>query len=133
MTSRKAREYAKKKAFELLTSALYKAREDAELARQQADLAFNLARKMGIKLPRKLKRSFCRRCHAPLVPGLTARIRIKRKTLVVTCLNCGWIRRYELRGEGVDKGEGKKEKGGARGCKDREERPHSSSHRGDKA
>jgi len=74
---------------------------DEELARRYVDLAFRIAAKARLKLPRNVKRRYCRRCKTPLVPGRTARVRIKRgsggQRLVVTCLRCGYIRRYPLK------------------------------------
>jgi RNase P subunit RPR2 len=104
LTSRKARNYARKKVTELLSLAEILAKNDPETAKEVAELAFITSRKLRVRIPRKVKRRFCRRCHVPLIPGVTMRIRIKRKTLVVTCLTCGWIRRYEL-SRRVDKGE----------------------------
>lgn len=89
---------------ELLSLAEILVKNDPETAKEVAELAFITSRKLRVSIPRKVKRRFCRRCHVPLITGVTMRIRIKRKTLVVTCLTCGWIRRYEL-SRGVDKGE----------------------------
>lgn len=89
---------------ELLSLAEILVKNDPETAKEVAELAFITSRKLRVSIPRKVKKRFCRRCHVPLIPGVTMRIRIKRKTLVVTCLTCGWIRRYEL-SRGVDKGE----------------------------
>ena len=110
MTSRKARELARKKVLELLGLAYSLAQNDLNLAVKYAEQAFDLSRKLRVKVPIAMKRKFCRRCRAPLIPGLTARFRVKRKTLVVSCLRCGWIRRYEL----GDKGKDKEEKSRAR-------------------
>lgn len=78
---------------------------DEGLARRYVDLAFRIAAKARLKLPRKVKRRYCRKCKTPLVPGRTARVRIKRgsggQRLVVTCLRCGYIRRYPLQRRSV--------------------------------
>lgn len=75
-------------------------RSDEALARRYVELAFRIAAKARLRLPRSLKRRYCRRCKIPLVPGLTARVRIKGGEdgrLIVTCLRCGYVRRYPLR------------------------------------
>ena len=73
---------------------------DEGLARRYVYLALRLASKARIRIPRDLRRKFCRKCYTPLIPGFTARYRIRsrrEKHLVVTCLRCGYIRRYPLR------------------------------------
>ncbi len=79
-------------------------RKDEELAKRYVQLAFRIAAKARLKLPREVKRRYCRRCKVPLIPGYTARIRVKKgcggTKIVVTCLRCGYIRRYPLKGKG---------------------------------
>ena len=73
---------------------------DEALARRYVELAFRISAKARLRLPRRVKRRYCRRCKTPLVPGFTARVRVKKgcggRRLVVTCLRCGFIRRYPL-------------------------------------
>ncbi|MEM1508827.1 MAG: ribonuclease P protein component 4 [Thermofilaceae archaeon] len=76
-------------------------RKDEQLAKRYVQLAFRIAAKAHLKLPREVKRRYCRKCKIPLIPGYTARIRVKKgcggAKIVVTCLRCGYIRRYPLR------------------------------------
>ena len=85
-------------------------RVDETLARRYVELAFRISAKARLKLPRRIKRRYCRKCKTPLVPGLTARVRVKRgcggRRLVVTCLWCGFIRRYPLKPKQVRSGSG---------------------------
>ena len=81
---------------------------DWRLSSMVGEQAFKIAKKGGYRVPIEMKRKFCRRCHIPLFPGITARVRLRKKgdtVLVVTCLNCGYTRRYP-----VKRGEGAKEK-----------------------
>jgi len=59
-----------------------------------------LARKIGmrhrVRIERPLKRRFCRRCSAYLVPGSNARVRIHRGRVIITCLACGHQSRYPV-------------------------------------
>jgi len=54
-----------------------------------------------VRMPRWMKRGLCKRCHIPLVPGLTARIRLRSQGRfsykVIRCNRCGWIHRYPYR------------------------------------
>jgi ribonuclease P protein subunit RPR2 len=76
-------------------------RGDLQLARRYVEIATKITRKAQIKLPRKYKRSYCRRCFAPLIPGLTLRVRIKSEgkgsRVVYRCLLCGWTRRFMIK------------------------------------
>ncbi len=50
-----------------------------------------------VRMPRASRRLFCKRCRAPLIPGVTSRVRLAsqgRLSYIVTrCLVCGWIHR----------------------------------------
>lgn len=59
-------------------------------------LARSIAMKQRVRIPRPLKRQFCRRCSAFLVPGRTSRVRVHRGRVVVTCFRCGSQRRYQV-------------------------------------
>lgn len=85
-------------------------------ARRYAELIIRVAEKGRIRVPRSIKRSICRKCKVILVPGITARIRIrsegsKGSHVTVTCTLCGWMKRYYIKagkyggkGERVSKG-----------------------------
>lgn len=94
------REIARERVAILLKLADRVVETDEALAKRYVDLAFRIAAKARLKLPRRVKRKYCRRCKIPLIPGRTASVRIKRGSgglrLVVTCLRCGYIRRYPL-------------------------------------
>jgi ribonuclease P protein subunit RPR2 len=57
-----------------------------------------LARKVGMRytqrIPVHLKRMTCKKCMAPLLPGITSRSRLRAGRKIVTCLECGQIARY---------------------------------------
>ena len=60
-----------------------------------ADRYVELARKIGmrynVRIPRELKRRFCKYCHAYLYPGKTAEVKIdsEKKIVKIKCLKCG--------------------------------------------
>lgn len=88
----------KRRAIELIERAIELTRQgEYELAREYVNLALRYSSKLKFKIPRKYKRLICRKCHIPLIIGLTERRRIKNKVLVRTCLLCGWVRRYQLK------------------------------------
>jgi ribonuclease P protein subunit RPR2 len=67
-------------------------------ARRLATLAWDIYKATRVHVPRWFKRGLCRRCHTPLIPGVTARVRLHSQGrfsyVTVTCLLCGWTRRY---------------------------------------
>jgi len=69
-----------------------------EYSRMLTGLINRLSTRNRVKLPRNVKRGICRNCGAPLIPGVTSRVRLERdgrtSRLVVRCLICGWIHRY---------------------------------------
>ncbi|MBP1910929.1 ribonuclease P protein component 4 [Thermococcus stetteri] len=68
-----------------------------ELANRYVEIALEVQQKAKIRLPRKWKRRYCKRCHSFLVPGVNARVRLRDRPyphVVITCLNCGHIMRY---------------------------------------
>jgi len=71
---------------------------DVEYARMLTSLIRRLSERNRVRLPRRLKRGICKNCGAPLLPGLTARVRLRSQGgmsyRVVVCELCGWIHRY---------------------------------------
>lgn len=78
-------------------------RGEGWLARRYVGLAWRIVVRTRVRLPRRLKWRFCRRCGALFLPGKNCRVRLRRvgrrSSLVVTCLECGyrrkmvWVRR----------------------------------------
>ena len=62
------------------------------------------ARRHNLRLPDSVRHWICRSCQNPMLPGVGARIRIRRGFRVTTCAVCGHIRRLP-----VSRGEGKNE------------------------
>lgn len=94
----------KKRSLQLIKLAIQlTTQKDVELARLYVKLALLYSRKLRFKIPLEYKRMFCRKCFAPLIPGITERRRIKNKVLVRTCLYCGWTRRYKLQYKAFNK------------------------------
>ncbi|NJD98194.1 ribonuclease P protein component 4 [Thermococcus sp. LS1] len=70
---------------------------EPELANRYVEIALAVQQKAKIRMPKKWKRRYCKRCHSFLVPGVNARVRLRNKRIphvVIKCLNCGHIMRY---------------------------------------
>jgi len=56
--------------------------------------ARRLAMRYRVRLGKTHKMQFCRNCGAYFVYGINARVRVKNKRTVITCLRCNDVRRY---------------------------------------
>ncbi len=82
----------------LYSLALERAREgDLALARRYTTLARKVGMRYTVRIPNRLKRFTCRSCMLPLIPGLNARVRLRNGIEIVTCLECGHLKRYPYR------------------------------------
>ncbi len=76
-------------------------KNNVEWARILAQHAFTLSERTNTRIPRSLKRLFCKKCKTPLIPGHTARVRLnsrgKTSYITVRCLYCGFIKRYRYK------------------------------------
>ncbi|MCD6489003.1 MAG: ribonuclease P [Desulfurococcales archaeon] len=74
---------------------------DYRLARRYIEILLRISQRTRIRPPRYIRRGYCRRCCIPLIPGVTSRVRIQSEgrgsRVVVTCLLCGWKRRYMIK------------------------------------
>ncbi len=78
--------------------------KDKALARRYVELARKIAMRCAMRFPRKFRRKVCRKCNALLIPGENCRIRIYKHRIIITCLECGNIRRIPLRRKRHDHG-----------------------------
>ncbi|MHA1721318.1 MAG: ribonuclease P protein component 4 [Promethearchaeota archaeon] len=95
---------------DLMQFAKEKHPEDPELANHYVTLARKIAMGTKVKIPLDLKRYICHNCKELLVPGKNMRFRINSKKhygtyLSVTCLSCGHITRYMIKGRAKRKSE----------------------------
>lgn len=62
-------------------------------------LARKIAMRYNIRMPKELKRKFCKKCYKYLVPGVNCRVRTRtmQRAVIVKCLECGNIMRYPYR------------------------------------
>jgi len=69
----------------------------------QADKLIELARKINTKtktrIPKELKRKYCKHCYCYLMPGKTSKTRInsKQKRVEIACLKCGRQMYYSIK------------------------------------
>ncbi len=91
------RRIARERIDYLIERALEYRSIDYELARRYIELAKKIAMKYRVRLRPEQRRVFCKGCLYPYRSD-RMRVRIKKGRVIVTCLNCGRKRRYQIRG-----------------------------------
>ena len=75
------------------------------LARRYIEIGLNLMRKANVRKPILYRRWVCKECLIPLIPGVTATIRIRgnRKQVIIVkkCLLCGRVMRTPCMRKGI--------------------------------
>jgi RNase P subunit RPR2 len=78
----------------LFDAALVEFPAHAQRSDRYVELVQKLTTKYRVPLGKTYKMRFCRSCGAFFVYGANARVRIKDKRTVITCLRCHDVRRY---------------------------------------
>jgi len=68
--------------------------KDPSLANRYITLARKYSMKYKVKIPKELKRRFCKHCYKYLVPGKTCRIRTHKGKVVYFCKYCKKFMRF---------------------------------------
>uniref|UniRef100_A0A7J2TJW3 Ribonuclease P protein component 4 n=1 Tax=Archaeoglobus fulgidus TaxID=2234 RepID=A0A7J2TJW3_ARCFL len=69
---------------------------DYELSRRYIELARKISMKYRVRISKKYKLMFCKKCLYPYRSD-RFRVRIHKSSVIITCLNCSSIRRFQLR------------------------------------
>lgn len=69
----------------LQQKAVYK---DSKLANRYTSLIRKISMRLRLKLPRTVKRSFCKHCYATFAPGKNCRVRLQGSKVVWYCEGC---------------------------------------------
>jgi ribonuclease P protein subunit RPR2 len=72
---------------------------DLKLASRYVSLARSIGMRYNVRLRKSEKLRVCKGCGAYLLPGVTLRVRMGRRTVTRTCLECGLVRRTPTRGK----------------------------------
>jgi len=62
--------------------------EHPERSNRYVQLARRIGMRHNVRIPRELKRRMCKHCYSYLVPGTNARVRLRKRYVTVTCLQC---------------------------------------------
>ncbi len=76
-------------------------KEHPERSHRYVELARKIGMRYNVRIPRELKRKFCKKCHHYLVPGVNLRVRtrVSQQAVIMKCLDCGHVMRYPYRKE----------------------------------
>lgn len=67
---------------------------DKKLADSYVAKARKIAMKYNVKMPRELKRKFCKHCYSYLKPGINLRVRTHKGKVVYYCMSCKEYMRF---------------------------------------
>jgi len=73
------------------------AQGEFESANRYIKMAWNIKLKFQLRLNSYQKKLFCKKCLAFLIDGKTGKYRTENKELVITCQNCGDVKRIPLK------------------------------------
>ncbi|MBW2985938.1 ribonuclease P, partial [Candidatus Woesearchaeota archaeon] len=88
------KQIAKDRIQYLFEQAELKFSKNPSLSNRYVTLARKLAMKYKIRMPRELKRKFCKHCYKYLVPGKNCRVRTHNGKVVYSCFNCKKFMRF---------------------------------------
>ena len=95
---RKSLKKSKKAALESISELFLKAhdsfRQSPELANKYVKLARKVGMKNKVKMPRELKRRYCKHCNSYLMPSVNCRVRLTGQKVVYYCLSCKKYMRF---------------------------------------
>lgn len=98
MRSRSKPEYQLKIAREriqiLFSEAEKAAKERPDLAKRYVELARRIGMRYNVRMPRNLKRKYCKYCHSYLRYGVNASLRLKRGSVIIKCFSCNRTMHY---------------------------------------
>lgn len=64
------------------------------LCNRYVEIARKISMKYLVRIPKIYRIRYCKKCLSYFVPGKNCRVRLKKRKVVITCLNCGNMKRY---------------------------------------
>ena len=87
------RERARESIHELFELAADSYDTHPERSHRYVTIARNISMRTRTRIPRHLRRRFCKNCHHYLSYGKNCRIRTRNNKVIITCLDCGTVMR----------------------------------------
>lgn len=95
--NKRGRKIAKERIRILLRKAERAYTENTKRAQRYVEIARRIGRKSKVRMPSEWRRRICKGCNSFLQPGLSCRVRLRKRReahVVVTCLICGRRTRF---------------------------------------
>ncbi len=93
----KQKEIAKQRIKILFSQAQEVFSVNKSLANRYVTLARKLAMKVKIRIPKELKRRFCKHCYKYLMPGVNSRVRSRGGKVIISCFECRKFMRIPIK------------------------------------
>lgn len=92
---------AKERIKILLDLAAKEFKSNPDRSKRYVQLAKKIGMRYNVRIPKELKRKFCKNCYVYLMPGVTCRVRTRgvQQAVITTCLKCGNVTRHPYRKE----------------------------------
>ena len=97
ISKEKQKEIAKERVIGLFKQAEQVFASDKALANRYVKIARDIAMSVKLKMPRELKRRYCKHCYAYLMPGKNCRVRVHLGKVIISCLDCKKFMRIPVR------------------------------------
>lgn len=97
LSKRKQKLIAKEGVLHYFAEAKKVFAKEPALAHRYVTLARRLAMKARIRIPRELKRQYCKHCYKFLMPGKNARVRTRDGKVIISCFECKKFMRIPIR------------------------------------
>lgn len=82
------KEIAKEEVKQLFVKAEIAFKQNKTKSKEYVKKARKLAMQKNIKIPKELKRTYCKHCYSFLSPGKNCRVRTQPGRVIYTCLEC---------------------------------------------
>lgn len=92
-----AKEIAKERIETLFEEAEKSFKIHPERSNRYVELARKIGMKLKVKIPKELKRKFCKHCNSYLKPGVNLKIRNHKGRMIYECLKCGKFMRFVIK------------------------------------
>lgn len=96
MNKKEGKEIALKRINILFKEADSNFKKHPERSNRYVEIARKISMKVNLRIPRELKRKFCKHCYNYLKPGVNARVRIRKGKVIYYCFSCKKYMRYHI-------------------------------------
>jgi len=95
--SKEVKNIAKERILILFDQAKLEFKNDKKLSDRYVHLARTIAMKYKLRMPKEVKRSYCKHCYSYLMPGKNLRVRTNNGKVIYHCKECKGFMRYPLK------------------------------------